>query len=552
MTEALHPNTAVAIDQEPDTEAIAASKRHILLIFAGLMVTMLLASLDQMIFSTALPTIVGELDGVNHMLWVTTAYILASTITLPVYGKLGDLIGRKGLFIIAISIFIGGSIIGGLAQDMTWLVAGRAVQGLGGGGLLILAQAIIADVVPARERGKYMGIMGGVFAISSVAGPLLGGWFTDSIGWRWAFWMNVPLGLLAIASAAFFLRLPKNTNRNPSIDVAGISLLAIASTCLVLMTTWGGNTYDWNSPVIIGLIVGAVVAGLLFVFVERRATEPVMPLHLFKEQNFTLTTIVGLIIGVAMFGALAYLPTYLQMVTGANATQAGLLMIPLMAALLITSIASGQLVSRTGRYKALPMIGMVLVALSLFLLSTMTPDMAIWVICSYLAIMGLGLGMSMQILILIVQNTFPVAQVGTATASNNYFRQIGASLGSAIVGSLFVAKLTTLLTERMPAGVASTGGGENSLTPAMVRGLPAGIKNVIVGAYNDALTPIFLYMVPLVIVGLILLVFVVEKPLATSIERDILPESLEIDGGSWELTDAAATPGRPTSASATR
>ena len=536
------------------TAAAVADKRHILLIFAGLMVTMLLASLDQMIFSTALPTIVGELDGVNHMLWVTTAYILASTITLPVYGKVGDLIGRKGLFIAAISIFIVGSVIGGLAHDMTWLIAGRAVQGLGGGGLLILAQAIIADVVPARERGKYMGIMGGVFAISSVAGPLLGGWFTDSIGWRWAFWMNVPLGLLAIASAVFFLRLPKNTNRNPSIDLAGMTLLAVASTCLVLMTTWGGNTYDWNSPVIIGLIIGALVAGGLFVMVQRRATEPVMPLHLFKERNFNLTTIVGLIIGVAMFGALAYLPTYLQMVTGANATQAGLLMIPLMAALLITSVASGQLVSRTGRYKALPMIGMVLVAASLFLLSTMTPDLAVWVICSYLALMGLGLGMSMQILILIVQNTFPVTEVGTATASNNYFRQIGASLGSAIVGSLFVAKLTQLLSERMPAGAASASGGENSLTPAVVRDLPAGIKNVIVSSYNDALTPIFLYMVPLVIVGLILLVFVVEKPLATSIERDILPESLEIDGGSWDLidSDAAGDSDRPKSGTPSR
>jgi len=553
MTEPPRSDSAAGTDAA-GTAAAVADKRHILLIFAGLMVTMLLASLDQMIFSTALPTIVGELDGVNHMLWVTTAYILASTITLPVYGKVGDLIGRKGLFIAAISIFIVGSVIGGLAHDMTWLIAGRAVQGLGGGGLLILAQAIIADVVPARERGKYMGIMGGVFAISSVAGPLLGGWFTDSIGWRWAFWMNVPLGLLAIASAVFFLRLPKNTNRNPSIDLAGMTLLAVASTCLVLMTTWGGNTYDWNSPVIIGLIIGALVAGALFVMVQRRAAEPVMPLHLFKERNFNLTTIVGLIIGVAMFGALAYLPTYLQMVTGANATQAGLLMIPLMAALLITSVASGQLVSRTGRYKALPMIGMVLVAASLFLLSTMTPDLAVWVICSYLALMGLGLGMSMQILILIVQNTFPVTEVGTATASNNYFRQIGASLGSAIVGSLFVAKLTQLLGERMPAGAASASGGENSLTPAVVRDLPAGIKNVIVSSYNDALTPIFLYMVPLVIVGLILLVFVVEKPLATSIERDILPESLEIDGGSWDLidSDAAGDSDRPKSGTPSR
>ncbi len=349
--------------------------------------------------------------------------------------------------------------------------------------------------------------------------------------------MNIPLGILAIASAAFFLRLPKNTNRNPKIDVTGIFLLAIASTCLVLMTTWGGNTYDWDSPVIIGLIIGAILAGVAFVLVERRAAEPIMPLHLFKDRNFNLTTIVGLILGVAMFGALAYLPTYLQMVTGLNATQAGLLMIPLMAALLIASVVSGQIVSRTGKYKWLPMTGLVLVAISLFLLSTMTPALSTVIVCGYLAIMGLGLGMSMQILILVVQNSFPVSEVGTATASNNYFRQIGASLGSAIVGSLFVAKLTQLLTERMPAGAASAGGGENSLTPAVVRDLPAGIRDVIVGAYNDALTPVFLYMVPLVIIGFVLLVFVIEKPLATTIERDILPESLEIDGGNWELLE---------------
>ncbi|MFB2598538.1 MDR family MFS transporter [Herbiconiux sp. P17] len=507
-----------------------AAKRNILLVFAGLMVTMLLASLDQTIFSTALPTIVGELNGVDHMLWVTTAYILASTIMLPVYGKLGDLIGRKGLFIGAIGLFMAGSVIGGMSQDMTWLIVGRAVQGLGGGGLMILSQAIIADVVPARERGKYMGIMGGVFALSSVAGPLLGGWFTESIGWRWAFWMNIPLGILAIASAVLFLRLPKGAQRRPRLDFAGMGLLAIASTCLVLVTTWGGTTYDWNSPVIIGLIIGTVVAGVLFVMVERRAPEPIMPLHLFKDRNFNLTTIAGLIIGIAMFGALAYLPTYLQMVTGVNATNAGLLMIPLMAALLVTSIVSGQLVSRTGRYKWLPITGTAIVAVALVLLSTMTPTLPLWILCSYLAVMGLGLGMSMQILILIVQNAFPVSQVGTATASNNYFRQIGASLGSAIVGSLFVSRLTALLAERMPATGGASAGDSNSFTPAMVNGLPDAVRTVIVGAYNDALTPVFLYMVPLVLVAVVLLVFVKEKPLATSIERDIVPETLEIDG----------------------
>jgi len=505
-------------------------KRHILLIFAGLMVTMLLASLDQMIFSTALPTIVGELNGVDHMLWVTTAYILASTIMLPIYGKLGDLVGRKGPFMGAIALFIVGSVIGGLAPDMTWLIAGRAVQGLGGGGLMIGAQAIIADVVPARERGRYMGVMGGVFALSSVAGPLLGGWFTEGIGWRWAFWMNVPLGILAITSAMVFLRLPKPSGTRPRLDVAGMVLLAAASTGLVLATTWGGTTYAWGSSVIIGLIVATVIAVAAFVSAERKAAEPIMSPHLFRDRNFNLTTIAGLITGIAMFGAMAYLPTYLQMVTGANATKAGFLMIPMMIGLLVSSVVSGQLVSKTGRYKWLPITGTLLVAVALVLLSTMTPSLPVWVLCGYLSIMGVGLGMSMQILILIVQNSFPVSEVGTATAGNNYFRQIGASLGSAIVGSLFVARLTSLLAERMSGAGGAAAGSSNSFTPAAVRELPEAVRNVVIGAYSDALTPVFLYMVPLVLIAVVLLSFVKEKPLATTIERDILPETLEIDG----------------------
>lgn len=512
-------------------------KKHILLIFAGLMVTMLLASLNQTIFSTALPTIVGELKGVDHMLWVTTAYILAATIMIPVYGKVGDLIGRKGLLITAITLFMVGSVFGGLAQDMTWLIVGRAIQGLGGGGLMILAQAIIADVVPARERGKYMGIMGGVFAFSSVAGPLLGGWFTDGIGWRWAFWMNIPLGILAIAAAAFFLRLPKNTNIRPKLDFIGMFLLGIASTIIVLLSIWGGRTYEWNSPEILSLIVSGLVAAISFVFVERRAKEPIMPLYLFKDRNFNLTTTAGLIIGIAMFGTLAYLPTYLQMVTGVGATEAGLLMIPMMAALLVSSIATGQLVSKTGRYKWFPVVGTSIVIVALLLLSTMTPTMPIWLLCSYLAVMGFGLGMSMQILVLIVQNSFDVSIVGTATASNNYFRQIGASLGAAVVGTLFATKLTELLTNRLPASGTGGAGNSNSFTPDLVNHLPTRIHDIVVSSYNEALTPVFLYMVPLIAIAVILLSFVKEKPLATTIKKDAVPESLEIDGGDYAYID---------------
>lgn len=512
---------------------VSTDRRSILLVFAGLMLTMLLASLDQTIFSTALPTIVGELNGVNEMLWVITIYILASTIMLPIYGKLGDLIGRKGLFIGAISIFIFGSIVGGFAQDMTWLIIGRGIQGLGGGGLMLLSQAIIADVVPARERGRYMGVMGGVFALSSVAGPLLGGWFTDGIGWRWGLWMNIPLGILAIISAIFFLRLPQHPRAKARVDVLGMALLGITSTLLVLVSTWGGTKYDWSSPQIIVMGLGTVLAAGLFVLVEHRAEHPIMSLHLFNDRNFNLTTTAGLITGIAMFGTLAYLPTYLQMVTGANATQAGFLMIPMMAGLLVTSIASGQLVSKTGRYKWLPITGMFVVAGALVLLSTMTATMPVWVICCYLAIMGIGLGTSMQILVLIVQNQFPNSQVGMATAANNYFRQIGASLGAAVVGSLFAHHLTTLLTDRLPRGAGAGGSASiNALTPSIVRQLPDQVRQIVIGAYNDALTPIFIYLVPLLLFAGVLLLFVKEIPLATHIDREPVDADGDVDGRS--------------------
>lgn len=506
--------------------------RNILLVFAGLMMAMLLASLDQTIFSTALPTIVGDLHGVDLMTWVITIYILASTIMLPVYGKLGDLIGRKGIFIGAISIFILGSIIGGWSQDMTLLIVGRGIQGLGGGGLMILSQAIIADVVPARERGKYMGIMGGVFALSSVAGPLLGGWFTDVIGWRWGLWMNIPLGILAILAAILFLHLPKHPRNGLKLDVFGIALLALASTGIVLVSTWGGSTYDWDSPQILGLIGGTVVAAILFVIVELRTPEPVMPMHLFRKLNFNLMTAAGLAIGVAMFGTLAYVPTYLQMVTGANATQSGLLMIPMMAAVLITSIVSGALVTKTGRYKWAPISGTLVTAVGMLLLSTMTSTLPVWVICAYLAVMGLGLGLCMQIFVLVVQNTFSNALVGVATATNNYFRQIGASLGSAVVGSLFASRLVTLLGERMPPSAGSSGAGKvNDLTPHLVHGLPGPIRDIIVGSYNDALTPIFLYILPLVLIATVLVCFLKEVPLKKTIDNgDVRRESLQVDG----------------------
>lgn len=503
-------------------ETAPQERRHIVLIFVGLITAMLLASLSQTIFSIALPTIVGELDGVNHMLWVTTAYILASTIVMPLYGKAGDLIGRKGLLIIAISLFMAGSVVAGLSMGMTELIIGRAVQGLGGGGLMILSQAIIAEVVPARERGRYVGIMGGVFALSSVAGPLLGGWFTESIGWRWCLWINLPLGALAIGSAIAFLHLPKRTIERKPTDVLGMSLLALVSTSIVLVSVWAGNTYEWDSPIIIGLLAFSLLGGIAFVLQERRAAEPVMPLELFKDLNFNLTTASGLLIGVAMFGAIGYMPTYMQMVTGVDPTGAGLLMIPMMAGLLIASIVCGQAVTRTGRYKVYPIVGTGLVAVSLWLLSTMSATGPIWVVCAHLTVMGVGLGMSMQILVLIVQNSFPLRMVGTATASNNYFRQIGASLGAGVVGSLFATRLVNLLQERLShiSGGASGAGSLNSLTPASVHELPDAIREVVVASYNDALAPVFLWLLPLAVVGAILLFFVREDPLAETLDAE--------------------------------
>ena len=498
-------------------------RRSVMLLFIGLMITMLLASLNQTVLSTALPTIVGELQGVDQMTWVITAYILASTIVMPVYGKISDLLGRKPVLIAAILIFLSGSVVGALSGNITWLIFGRILQGIGGGGLMILSQAAIADVVPARERGRYMGFLGAVFAVSSVAGPLLGGWLTEGPGWRWAFWLNLPLGALAIAATLAFMKLPKVQHEvRPRLDYLGMALIAGATTSLVLICTWGGHTYDWLSPQIIGLAVATVVLAVGFVVAELRADNPVMPMKLFADRNFTLTTVANLMIGVAMFGALGYMPTYIQMVTGVDATVAGLLMIPMMGGLLITSIASGQAVARTGRYKIFPIVGSIVMGVGLVLIASMHITTPTWLMCVYLAVFGIGIGLSMQILTLIVQNSFPVTMVGTATAANNYFRQVGATLGSAVVGSIFASRLATLLTEKLAGSGAGAGGdaGRNGLTPAAVNALPDAGRIPIIESYNEALLPIFLFFVPLAGIALVVLLFVKEKPLATTVQRE--------------------------------
>lgn len=493
------------------------------LIFLTLIIVMLLASLSQMVLSSALPTIVGELHGVELMPWVITAYMLTSTFMMPIYGKVSDLLGRKPVLVGAIIIFVIGSVLGGLASDMTLLIIGRAVQGLGGGGLIILSQAAIADVVPARDRAKYMGIMGAAFAFSSVAGPLLGGWITEGPGWRWAFWMNVPLGAIALIATVVLMKLPHRLlDSRPRLDYAGMALLALVTTTIVLIGTWGGSMYEWGSPMIISLIAVTLIAAALFVRVQSRAEEPIMPLFLFRERNFNLTTISSLLVAVGMFGVVGYMPTYFQMAVGASATTAGLLMVPMMGAMLLTSVLAGIAVSRTGRYRTTPLIGSVIMTIGLVLMATIQIETPVALICIYMAIVGVGLGANMQILTLIVQNSFPHRVVGTATAANNYFRQVGSSLGAAVVGSVFTARLSRLLAEQLPAG-AGPSDGAASLTPALVLSLPEPIRNIVVGAYNEALIPVFAYLVPMALATVFLLWFVKEKPLETEIAPEIRP-----------------------------
>ncbi len=356
-----------------DTRPMTTSA--IILLFVGLMIAMFMFSLNQTVLATAPPTIVGELDGVDQMLWVSTAFMLASTIMMPIYGKVGDLFGRKPLFMFAICCFLAGSVFALVANEMSTLILGRVLQGIGGGGMMILSQSIIASVVPARERGKYMGIMGSAFAVSSVAGPLIGGWLTEGPGWRWAFAINFPLGAVALIAAAVFLKIPKHTHGpRPKIDVGGMALISIVTSCIVLVSAWGGHDYEWGSWQINGLIIVGALAIVAFVIVESKVSEPVIPLRLFVNRDFLLSTIAGLFIGVSMFGVLSYMPTYLQMVHGIDATVAGLMMVPMMGTMLLSSTLIGFVVARTGRYKRYPLIGILLIGASLVLLSTLKAD----------------------------------------------------------------------------------------------------------------------------------------------------------------------------------
>ncbi|MFI2203217.1 MFS transporter [Streptomyces sp. NPDC020192] len=503
-----------AVPSPPPGPAPQLGARRVRLVFLGLMLALLLAALDQMIVATALPKIVGELHGLDRMSWAITAYLLTSTIGLPLYGKLGDLVGRKGVFQFAIAVFVLGSALAGRAQSMDQLIAFRAVQGVGAGGLMIGVQAIIADIVPPRQRGRYMGLIGAAFGLASVAGPLLGGYFTDHLSWRYCFYVNVPFGLVTLAVVTVVLKLPKPATRG-RLDILGALLLATASTCLVLLTSWGGTDYAWGSRQILGLGAGALAATVLFLVAERFAAEPLIPLRLFRDSVFNVSGLVGLVIGVALFGAASYLPTFLQMVDGASATESGLLMLPMMAGIVGASIIGGQLISRTGRYKVFPVLGSAVSVAGMWLLSRLETDTPRLHYSIWMAVLGAGIGLVMPVLVLAVQNSVRPSDLGAATSANNYFRQIGGSVGAAIFGTLFADRLTSALRRELPPRAGARLPDADSITPQAVHALSPALRDAYIRAYADAMPRIFLYLVPVLVAGLLIAFFLKEKPLVS-------------------------------------
>jgi EmrB/QacA subfamily drug resistance transporter len=474
----------------------------VLVSIGALLLGMLLAALDQTIVSTALPTIVSDLGGMEHLSWVVTAYLLASTAATPLWGKLGDQYGRKRLFQAAIVIFLVGSALCGMARNMPELIAFRALQGLGGGGLMVLSMAIVGDLVPPRERGRYQGLFGAVFGATSVLGPLLGGLFTEHLSWRWVFYVNLPIGVVALAVIAAVLHIPHKATRHV-IDYLGTFLIASVATCLVLVASLGGTTWAWGSPQIIGLAVLGVVLACAFVAVERRAAEPVLPLKLFRVRTFTLSAVISFIVGFAMFGAMTYLPTFLQVVQGVSPTMSGVHMLPMVAGVLLSSTVSGQIVSRTGRWKVFPVAGTAVTTLGLLLLHQLDEASSTAEMSAFFFVFGLGLGLVMQVLVLIVQNAVAYEDLGVATSGATFFRSIGASFGVAIFGTVFASRLGDKLADafrgaQLPPGVSAD---TLKADPRGIAALPPALRPDALHAYASSITDVFLYAAPVALLG---------------------------------------------------
>jgi len=509
MTSSRTPATQAVGAVDPGASGALISPQRRNLIFVAIVLGMLLAALDQTIVATALPTIVADLGDAGHQSWVVTSYLLASTIVTALVGKLGDLFGRKRVFQGAVLFFVVGSVLCGLSQSMAMLVGSRALQGIGGGGITVTASALIGEVVPLRDRGRYQGILGAVFGVTTVIGPLLGGYFTDYLTWRWAFWVNVPVSVVVIfVAAAAIPSLAASTK--PAIDYAGIALIGLGAAGLTLATSWGGTLYPWGSPTIIGLFVGAVAALGAFVAVERRAAEPILPIRLFGSPVFTVCCVLSFVVGFAMLGAMTFLPTYMQYVNGVSATTSGLRTLPMVVGMLITSTGSGTIVGRTGRYKIFPVVGTALMALAFVLMSRMEPSTSTLVQSLYLIILGAGIGLSMQVLVLIVQNTANFDDLGVATSGVTFFRTIGSSFGAAIFGSLFV----NFLNHRMGAALAASGLPPSAVgSPEALHRQPPNVAAPIVTAYAESLTQVFLWAAPVALVGFVLALFLREVPL---------------------------------------